>query len=122
MKEVITTITTAPVLQTPDYKKKFTVTTDALDQALGAVISQDGKPIEFLSKKFSQQEINWMVHEKETFAMVYAINCWRYYLQNSIPFDVITDNMAVTYIQTQTKLSPKQARWMETLGEFDFVI
>jgi hypothetical protein len=30
--------------------------------------------------------------------------------------------MAVTYIQTQTKLTPKQARWMETLGEFDFVI
>jgi hypothetical protein len=122
MKNVIAAVTSAPILQTPDYKKKFTVTTDASDQALGAVISQDDKPIEFLSKKFSQQELNWTVHEKETFAMVYAINHWRYYLQNGIPFEVVTDNMAVTYIQTQTKLSPKQARWMETLGEFDFII
>src|SRR4051812_24849834 len=83
---------------TPDYKKKFTVTTDTSDQALGAVISQDNKPIEFLSKKFSQQELNWTVYEKEIFAMVYAINRWRYYLQNGIPFDVVTDNMAVMYI------------------------
>src|SRR3954463_14762403 len=35
---------------------------------------------------------------------------------------MIMDNMVVTYIQTQTKLSPKQAQWMETLGEFDFII
>jgi hypothetical protein len=74
MKNVITAITTAPILQPPNHKEKFTVTTDASDQALGAVLSQNSKPIEFLSKKFSQQELNWTVHEKETFAMVYAIN------------------------------------------------
>lgn len=74
MKDVIATITSAPILQTPNYKEKFTITTNASDHALGAVISQNGKPIEFLSKMFSQQELNWTVHEKETFAMVYAIN------------------------------------------------
>jgi hypothetical protein len=121
-KELIQAITTAPILQAPDFSKKFTVTTDASDQALGAVLSQDGKPIEFLSKKFSDQEINWPTHEKEMFAMVYAINTWRHYLQSSTPFDVITDNIAVTFIQTQAKLSAKQARWVQLLGEFIFTI
>ena len=66
---------------------------------MGAVLSQDDKPIEFLSRKHSEQEINWAVHEKEMYAMVYAINTWRHYLQTNIPFDVITDNIAVTFIR-----------------------
>jgi hypothetical protein len=122
MTDIISATTTAPILQPPDYTKKFVVTTDASDHALGAVLSQNDKPIEFLSKKFNDQEKNWPTHEKEMFAMVYSVNHWRHYLQTGIPFDVITDNMAVTYIQTQTKLSAKQARWMELLGEFDFTI
>jgi hypothetical protein len=120
--QLIKAITSAPVLQPPDYSKKFTVTTDASDYALGAVLSQDGKPIEFLSKKFNDTEINWATHEKELFAMVYAINQWRHYLQTSIPFEVVTDNIAVTYIQSQTKLTSKQARWIQLLGEFNFTI
>jgi hypothetical protein len=107
--QLIKAITSAPVLQPPDYSKKFTVTTDASNHALGAVLSQDGKPIEFLSKKFNDTEINWATHEKELFAMVYAINQWRHYLQTSIPFEVVTDNITVTYIQSQTKLTSKQA-------------
>ncbi|KAK4384457.1 hypothetical protein Sango_3058500 [Sesamum angolense] len=35
-------------------------------------------------------------------------------------FIVVTDNVANTYFKTQQKLSPKQARWQEFLGEFDF--
>jgi hypothetical protein len=119
---LIEAVTTAPILQPPDYSKKFTVTTDASDQALGAVLSQEGKPIAFLSKKFSEQEINWSTHEKEMFAVVYAVRTWKHYLQTSIPFDIITDNIAVSFIQSQTKLTSKQARWMEALGEFNYTI
>jgi len=35
----------------PDYRKKFTLTTDASDVAIGAVLSQDNKPITFFSKQ-----------------------------------------------------------------------
>jgi len=34
----------------PGYNKKFTLTTDASDVAIGAVLSQDNKPITFISK------------------------------------------------------------------------
>ncbi len=37
-------------LAQPDYNKKFSLTTDASDVAIGAVLSQDNKPITFISK------------------------------------------------------------------------
>jgi len=35
---------------------------------------------------------------------------------------VKTDNVAMSYFQTQKKLSPKQARWQDFLAEFDMVM
>lgn len=34
---------------------------------------------------------------------------------------MVIDNVANTYFTTQKKLSSKQARWQEFLGEFDFI-
>ena len=31
-----------------------------------------------------------------------------------------TDNVSTSYFQTQKKLSPKQARWLDFLAEFDY--
>jgi len=44
----------------PDYNKKFTLTTDASDLAIGAVLSQEGKPITFISKT-----LNYAINKKE---------------------------------------------------------
>lgn len=35
-------------------------------------------------------------------------------------FIVKIDNVSSTYFKTQSKLTPKQARWQEFLAEFDF--
>jgi len=37
----------------PDYNKKFTLTTCASGLAIGAVLSQEGKPIPFISKNLT---------------------------------------------------------------------
>ncbi|TMC13855.1 MAG: hypothetical protein E6J34_24345, partial [Chloroflexi bacterium] len=98
---LIKTIMTAPLLQTPDYSAPFTVTTDASDVALGGVLSQSDKPITFTSKTFSGAETNWIIYEKELFAIVYA---------------------AVTYIQNQEKITAKQARWLTYMAQFNYII
>jgi hypothetical protein len=119
---LIKVLTEAPLLKSPDYSKPFVVTCDASSIALGAVLSQDDKPIAFLSKTFSSQEQNWTIYEKELFAVIYALRKWEHYLQTQVPFTIITDNSAVSAIQTQAKISPKQARWLSFMDEFNFTI
>ena len=43
------------------------------------------------------------------------------YMFGESRFVVRTDNVANTFFKTQKKLSPKQARWLEFLVEYDFV-
>jgi RNase H-like domain found in reverse transcriptase/Reverse transcriptase (RNA-dependent DNA polymerase)/Integrase zinc binding domain len=108
----------APVLILPDPTKPFTVTTDASDLAIGAVLSQDqGKghqPIAYESRKLSPAEQNYPVHEKELLAIVHAIKLWRIYLEGQ-EFTIITDHASLEYIKSQSNLSRRQARWLETL-------
>ena len=115
----------APVLTAPDFTKPFLVKTDASDYAIGGVLSQAGekgdRPVAYESKKLTPTEGRYTVHEKELLAVVHCLREWRHYLQGQ-PFTVHTDNWAVKHIQTQPHLSRRQARWMETLQEYDFVI
>src|SRR5277367_2582629 len=101
-------LTSAPVLLLPDPAKPFTVTTDASDFAIGAVLTQDqGKgqqPVAYESRKLSPAEQNYAIHEKELLAIVHAIRIWRMYLEGR-RFTVITDHASLEYIKTQTNLS-----------------
>ena len=67
-------ITTAPVLILPDENSLFRVECDALDYALGAVLSQerDGKwrPVAFLSKAMTDTEHNYEIYNKELLAVI----------------------------------------------------
>jgi hypothetical protein len=80
-----TQATEAPVLCIPDAELPFTVTTDASDFAVGAVLSQDQgngpQPVAFTSRKMNVHEKNYAVHEKETLAIMHALSKWRVYLE-----------------------------------------
>ena len=56
----------APILVPADPTKPFEVTTDASDFAVGAVLSQDGKPVAFESRQMSPAKKNYAVHEKDS--------------------------------------------------------
>src|SRR5207302_9732052 len=99
----------------------FEVTTDASDFAVGAVLSQEGKPVAFESRQMSPAEKNYAVHEKELLAIVHALKVWRHYLEGQ-EFNVITDHQSLQYLQTQDKLNRRQARWVELLQAYHFNI
>ena len=76
---------TASVLLLPDPKLPFTITTDASDFAIGAVLSQNhgkgNQPVVYELCKLSSAEQNYPIHEKELLAIIYAIRLWKPYLE-----------------------------------------
>jgi hypothetical protein len=58
------------VLAYPDFSKPFEIYTDASSMQLGAVITQDNKPIAFFSRKLSKTQQKYSVTEIELLAIV----------------------------------------------------
>ena len=54
------------LLNYPDWNKPFDIHTDASDYQLGAVISQDKKPIAFFSRKLNSAQRNYTTTEKDS--------------------------------------------------------
>ena len=117
-----------PILRHYEEDRPATVETDASDYAMGAVLSQrfeDGKihPVAFISKKFSPAELNYQIYDKEMLAIVYAMKQWRCYLQGAIHTTIVySDHMNLQYFKETNQLNRRQARWAETLQEYNFKI
>ena len=58
------------LLSYPDFNKPFEVHTDASDTQLGAIISQNRKPIAFYSKKLTDTQKRYTTTEKELLSIV----------------------------------------------------
>jgi hypothetical protein len=67
------------VLNHPDVSNKFCIFTDASDFAVGAVLTQEGKPVEFYSRKLLDAELNYTVFDKELLAIVDEISRQYYF-------------------------------------------
>ena len=117
---VKTALTNAPTLIMPDLAQgNYEVICDASLVGIGAVLTQDDKPIAYESSKFSPAERNWSTGEQELWAVIHALQTWRCYLEG-VPFKVITDHNPLTHLPTQSNLTRKQARWSQYLQQFEF--
>ena len=113
-------LTNAPVLTMPDTAGgQYEVICDASLVGTGAVLTQGGKPIAYISTKFSPAEKNWSTTEQELYAVINALKNWRCYLEG-VPFTVVTDHNPLIFLQSQTNLTRKQARWSQYLQQFEF--
>ena len=112
----------------PDFSLPFHVFTDASVYAIGGAILQKHKPPDgqealfpvcFCARKMTDAEVKYITTEQEMLAIVYCFHQWRCYLQGT---EVIlhTDHEPLTWLQTQPRLSRRQARWMEFLSEFTY--
>ena len=113
-------------LTLPNFKKPFRLACDASGVALGAVLSQldeEGRerPISFASRILSKVERKWGVTEREAFAIVWSVNYFRAYLLGN-KFELITDHRPLTYLRTLKNPTPKIARWLLQLEEYDYTI
>ena len=97
---------TGPLLILPDLKKTFEVHCDASGDSLGAVLSQEGNPIAYESRRLQPQERSLGIYEKELLAMIHALDSWKHYLLGT-PFIIRTYHQSIKYFMTHTKLSNK---------------
>ncbi|XP_031479939.1 uncharacterized protein LOC116250456 [Nymphaea colorata] len=111
----------APVLALPDFAKDFVIETDASDVGIGAVLSQEGHPIAFMSKALTSRAKPLSTYEKELLAIVMAVDKWRPYLIGR-RFVVRTDHSSLRYMVKQRVSTPTQQRWLAKLLGYDFTI
>jgi len=115
----------APILAPPDYSRQFIVTTDASKFAIGAVLSQgegiDMRVVAFESRKMTDCETRYDVHDKELLAVIHALKKWAHHLRGR-RFVCVTDNWATKYIQTKPHLNQRQMNWLGTLADYDMDI
>nr|GEV57119.1 Ty3/gypsy retrotransposon protein [Tanacetum cinerariifolium] len=96
-------------LALPNFTKPFDVTTDASGKAIGAVLSQENKPIAFFSKKLCSNMQDQSTYTKEFYAVTEAVKKWRQYLLGH-RFRIYTDHHSLKHILTQTIQTPDQQK------------
>jgi len=110
-----------PILQLPDFEKKFVLTTDASNLALGAVLSQNGHPISFISRTLNDHELNYSAIEKELLAIVWATKTFRHYLLGR-QFLIASDHQPLRWLHNLKEPNAKLERWRVRLSEYQFKI
>jgi hypothetical protein len=119
------TLTKQPILQYPDYTKPFTLTTDASNFAIGAILSQGevGKdlPIAYASRTLNNAECHYSTTEKELLAIVWATKHFRPYLYGQT-FKIITDHRLLIWLFNCTDPSSRLIHWRLKLEEYDYEI
>lgn len=118
-------ITTLPVLRNLDYDsdEPIWLFTDASGHGLGAALFQGAEwdtasPVAYESRTMNAAERNYPVHEQELLAVINALNKWRLLLLG-MRVNVMSDHHSLTTLLSQRNLSRRQARWLETLSQFD---
>ena len=112
-------LTTAPVLVILDTEKVFEVYCDASYQGLGCVLMQEKRDVAYASHQLEVHEKNYLTHDLELAAIVFALKSWRHYLYGS-QFRVFSDHKSLKYLFDQKELNMRQCSWMEYLKDYDF--
>ena len=93
-----------PILALLDFKKVFQVECDASGNAIGAILSQEGKPIDFFSENLNDAKRKYSMYDQKIYAIVQALKKWRHYL-NPKEFVLYTDYKSLQYLGSQHKLN-----------------
>ncbi|CAK9801713.1 Retrovirus-related Pol polyprotein from transposon 17.6 [Anthophora quadrimaculata] len=111
----------APVLAYPNYNDAFTLTTDASNEGIGAILSQNGHPCCYISRTLNPPEKNYSTTEKELLAIVWAVKRLRQYLLGR-HFIIRTDHQALTWLKNCKDPSSRLIRWRLKLEEYEYEI
>jgi hypothetical protein len=108
-------LTSAPIIQPPDWNIPFEIMCDASNYAVGAVLAQRvnkaAHVIYYASRTLDPAQSNYTTTEKELLAIVFALDKFRSYLLGS-KVVVFTDHATLKYLLKKPEAKPRLIRWM----------
>ena len=122
VKSILCTI---PVLKAPDFDRPFGLAIDASDHGAGAVLLQTGDddvehPVAYFSKKFNIHQNNYSTLEKETLALVLALQHFEVYVSSTCqPLVVYTDHNPLVFLNKMKNKNRRLLNWSLLLQEYD---
>lgn len=113
----------SPILHLPDISRPFILRTDASEDGVGAVLMQefDGVkfPVAYASKKLLSAQRNYSVSEKESYAIVWAVQKFEPYLYGR-KFQLETDHQPLLCMQRSKVANGRIMRWALSLQPYRF--
>ena len=121
--ELLKQLSKPPILQSYDLSKPVVLTTDASEVAIAGILSQEGKPVMFVSRALSKAEQRYSNIEREALAVVWSCMRLRQLLLGR-HFTLESDHKPLMKIfdgpQLPKVASARLMRWAILLQQFDF--
>ena len=114
-------LTSAAVLTLLEGNEGFEVYNDSSHQGLGYVLMQHKRVVVYASRQLKKHELNYLTHDLELAAVIFALKTWRHYLYGAT-CQIFTDHKSFKYLFTRKELNLRQRRWMELLKNYDCTI
>lgn len=114
-------MSTAPVLAMPDHSKPYSLEVYACGSEIGAVLTQEGRPIAYISEAICPKNMGLSTYEKEFLAILLSVAKWKHYL-SSRPFVIKTDHESLKYLLEQKITTAIQQKGMYKLMGLDYTI
>ena len=108
------------VLDHPNYELPFVIFTDASKYGVGAVLTQNGRPLWFASRSLTDTEQNYDVREQEAIAVLFGLEKFKPYFFG-MPVTVLTDHGNLRWLMDHRQ-SGRLSRWQMFLQQFDLTI
>ena len=117
-----------PVLVAPDPSKPFMLMVDASEDAMGAVLMQEGidnirHPVAYYSRKFDKHQRNYSTVEKEALGLMMALDHFEVFLKYPMhAVQVYTDHNPLVFIDKMKGKNQRLLRWSLALQEYSLHI
>ena len=121
-----TELSSHPIVRSYCLKKEATLTTDASKEAIGAVLTQEGHPVIFVSRTLSEAEKNYSNIEREALAIVWSVSRLSHFLLGR-KFTLQTDHRPLIYLLGNNQAIPDHTslritKWALNLMQYDYII
>ena len=94
----------APIFTQPTSRKEYNLYSDASGIGLGYVLMHDGKVVAYAFRQLKPHEQNYLTHDLELAAVVFALKIWRHYLYGE-KYRIFTDHKSLKNLLTQKDLN-----------------